>query len=136
MSKMTKGTKKMITVLPQLNYDAPNPHKRFDMMLEAAKVCDYRPKSVAEYMAIEYIERKLLMECNQDFFNHCITLCAELVSDYINSVVEFIADEYSDEYDVTEIRSLDDLLRCGYYGDDYESSREEFAGNFVEDVGF
>lgn len=118
-----------IYVLPEVDESNKNANKMYAHRCEVASMTDYRPLTVEEFMAIDYSDAKLLMILNVDFFNHCVKLCEKKIVAY----VDFIKVCAADDYDTENILCLDDLLNCGFYGDDYESSRCEFANNFVED---
>lgn len=81
---------KTIYVLPQIDFDTPNFRQQHMARIEAAKTCSYRPQNASEYMSIEYMDRKLLMVSNIEFFNYCVELCKTIVENYVHQMVAWI----------------------------------------------
>ena len=131
-----------IHILPELTADMS--HEEFDAQYwanrELAATIDYIPDSLETLRAIHYTEIKMLMSENENFFNAAVDLCGDLIEDLIR-VEKKVAAEMFEDGEIDEekhealqaVVTLDDLLNCGHYGDDYECSRDEFISVFVED---
>ena len=124
--------KNMIKVLPELDVSNMDTYiKAFCEMMECARTTNDIPDSIEDYFHIDYMDRKMLMKNNIRFFNEVMRLMKNEVDEYVNSMLVCVEEK---GIDTSKIHTLDDLLNCGYYGKDYESSRREFANCFVEDV--
>ena len=137
---MKKAT--TIHILPELTADMS--HEEFNARYwanrELAATIDYIPDSLETLRKIDYTEMKMLMDENENFFNATVELCGDLIEDQIR-VEKKVATEMFENGEINEedykaiqaVVTLDDLLNCGCYGDDYDDSRDEFVTVFVED---
>ena len=111
----------------------------FEKRIEAAKASTLRLTNAKQILDIEYTDLKLLLSYNPEFFDHCMKVADKVVAQIISSYKEMYADsEYEEDAEYYEmlkdVKSLDDLLySCDYFGDNYESRRQEFSNVFVED---
>ena len=94
----------------------------FRNRINAAKTSTYTPDCAKTIFSIDFMDLNLLMEYNQKFFDACMDLLKSEVEQYILSL------------NLCDISSLDDLLNCGFFGEDYESSRSEFISAFLENL--
>lgn len=107
--------------------------------IEAAKASTLRLTNAKQILDIEYTDLKLLLSYNPEFFDHCMKVADKVVAQIISSYKEMYADsEYEEDAEYYEmlkdVKTLDDLLySCDYFGDNYESRRQEFSNVFVED---
>ena len=136
--------KKMNTIhlLPEFTKDMSYEERdaRFMENWELAATVDFIPDSLETLRAIDYTELRMLMNQNEDFFNAAVNICADMIDDLIY-VEKEVAREMYDEGEVDEtylktiqeVVTLDDLLNCGHYCDDFESSKGEFINILVED---
>ena len=111
----------------------------FEKRIEAAKSSTLRLTNAKQILDIEYTDLKLLLSYNPEFFDHCMKVADKVVAQIISSYKEMYADsEYEEDAEYYEmlkdVKTLDDLLySCDYFGDNYESRRQEFSNVFVED---
>ena len=111
----------------------------FEKRIEAAKASTLRLTNAKQILDIEYTDLKLLLSYNPEFFDHCMNVADKVVAQIISSYKEMYADsEYEEDAEYYEmlkdVKTLDDLLySCDYFGDNYESRRQEFSNVFVED---
>ena len=111
----------------------------FEKRIEAAKASTLRLANAKQILDIEYTDLKLLLSYNPEFFDHCMKVADKVVAQIISSYKEMYADsEYEEDAEYYEmlkdVKTLDDLLySCDYFGDNYESRRQEFSNVFVED---
>lgn len=111
----------------------------FEKRIEAAKASTLRLTNAKQILDIEYTDLKLLLSYNPEFFDHCMKVADKVVAQIISSYKEMYADsEYEKDAEYYEmlkdVKTLDDLLySCDYFGDNYESRRQEFSNVFVED---
>ena len=97
-----------------------------------------RLTNAKQILDIEYTDLKLLLSYNPEFFDHCMKVADKVVAQIISSYKEMYADsEYEEDAEYYEmlkdVKALDDLLySCDYFGDNYESRRQEFSNVFVE----
>ena len=111
----------------------------FEKRIKAAKASSLRLTNAKQILDIEYTDLKLLLSYNPEFFDHCMKVADKVVAQIISSYKEMYADsEYEEDAEYYEmlkdVKSLDDLLySCDYFGDNYESRRQEFSNVFVED---
>ena len=111
----------------------------FEKRIEAAKTSTLRLTNAKQILDIEYTDLKLLLSYNPEFFDHCMKVADKVVAQIISSYKEMYADsEYEEDAEYYEmlkdVKTLDDLLySCDYFGDNYESRRQEFSNVFVED---
>ena len=111
----------------------------FEKRIEAAKTSTLRLTNAKQILDIEYTDLKLLLGYNPEFFDHCMKVADKVVAQIISSYKEMYADsEYEEDAEYYEmlkdVKTLDDLLySCDYFGDNYESRRQEFSNVFVED---
>ena len=111
----------------------------FEKRIEAAKASTLRLTNTKQILDIEYTDLKLLLSYNPEFFDHCMKVADKVVAQIISSYKEMYADsEYEEDAEYYEmlkdVKTLDDLLySCDYFGDNYESRRQEFSNVFVED---
>ena len=111
----------------------------FEKRNEAAKTSTLRLTNAKQILDIEYTDLKLLLSYNPEFFDHCMKVADKVVAQIISSYKEMYADsEYEEDAEYYEmlkdVKTLDDLLySCDYFGDNYESRRQEFSNVFVED---
>ena len=110
----------------------------FEKRIEAAKASPLRLTNAKQILDIEYTDLKLLLSYNPEFFDHCMKIADKVVAQIISSYKEMYADsEYEEDAEYYEmlkdVKTLDDLLySCDYFGDNYESRRQEFSNVFVE----
>ena len=110
----------------------------FEKRIEAAKTSTLRLTNAKQILDIEYTDLKLLLSYNPEFFDHCMKVADKVVAQIISSYKEMYADsEYEEDAEYYEmlkdVKTLDDLLySCDYFGDNYESRRQEFSNVFVE----
>lgn len=110
----------------------------FEKRIEAAKASTLRLTNAKHILDIEYTDLKLLLSYNPEFFDHCMKVADKVVAQIISSYKEMYADsEYEEDAEYYEmlkdVKTLDDLLySCDYFGDNYESRRQEFSNVFVE----
>lgn len=110
----------------------------FEKRIKAAKASSLRLTNAKQILDIEYTDLKLLLSYNPEFFNHCMKVADKVVAQIISSYKEMYADsEYEEDAEYYEmlkdVKTLDDLLySCDYFGDNYESRRQEFSNVFVE----
>ena len=110
----------------------------FEKRIEAAKASTLRLTNAKQILDIEYTDLKLLLSYNPEFFDHCMKVADKVVAQIISSYKEMYADsEYEKDAEYYEmlkdVKTLDDLLySCDYFGDNYESRRQEFSNVFVE----
>ena len=103
---------------------------------ELAASLDYVPASLEELKRIDYMDCKVLMIRNQRFFEAAVALSGDIIPQIIDVAKEIVAEDEIEEFEdvsLDNVFTLEDLLNSGYYGDDYESNRREFANVFVED---
>ena len=111
----------------------------FEKRIEAAKASTLRLTNAKQVLDIEYTDLKLLLSYNPEFFDHCMKVADKVVAQIISSYKEMYADsEYEEDAEyykmLKDVKTLDDLLySCDYFGDNYESRRQEFSNVFVED---
>lgn len=111
----------------------------FEKRIEAARASTLRLTNAKQILDIEYTDLKLLLSYNPEFFDHCMKVADKVVAQIISSYKEMYADsEYEEDAEYYEmlkdVKTLDDLLySCDYFGDNYESRRQEFSNVFVED---
>ena len=111
----------------------------FEKRIEATKASTLRLTNAKQILDIEYTDLKLLLSYNPEFFDHCMKVADKVVAQIISSYKEMYADsEYEEDAEYYEmlkdVKTLDDLLySCDYFGDNYESRRQEFSNVFVED---
>ena len=111
----------------------------FEKRIEAAKTSTLRLTNAKQILDIEYTDLKLLLSYNPEFFDHCMKVADKVVAQIISSYKEMYAgSEYEEDAEYYEmlkdVKTLDDLLySCDYFGDNYESRRQEFSNVFVED---
>ena len=111
----------------------------FEKRIEAAKASTLRLTNAKQILDIEYTDLKLLLSYNPEFFDHCMKVADKVVAQIISSYKEMYADsEYEEDAEYYEmlkdVKTLDDLLySCDYFGDNYESRRQEFSNFSVED---
>ena len=111
----------------------------FEKRIEAAKASTLRLTNAKQILDIEYTDLKLLLSYTPEFFDHCMKVADKVVAQIISSYKEMYADsEYEEDAEYYEmlkdVKTLDDLLySCDYFGDNYESRRQEFSNVFVED---
>ena len=111
----------------------------FEKRIKAAKASSLRLTNAKQILDIEYTDLKLLLSYNPEFFDHCMKVADKVVAQIISSYKEMYADsEYEEDAEYYEmlkdVKTLDDLLySCDYFGDNYESRRQEFSNVFVED---
>ena len=111
----------------------------FEKRIEAVKASTLRLTNAKQILDIEYTDLKLLLSYNPEFFDHCMKVADKVVAQIISSYKEMYADsEYEEDAEYYEmlkdVKTLDDLLySCDYFGDNYESRRQEFSNVFVED---
>ena len=111
----------------------------FEKRIEAAKASTLRLTNAKQILDIEYTDLKLLLSYNPEFFDHCMKVADKVVAQIISSYKEMYADsEYEEDAEYYEmlkdVKTLDDLLySCDYFGDNYESRRQEFSNVFVVD---
>jgi len=136
--------KKMNTIhlLPELTREMSLEERDAQFMenWEMAATIDFIPDSLETLRAIDYTEMKMLLCQNDNFFDATVELCGDLIEEQIRIekevATEMFADGEIDEEDYEAIQAvvtLDDLLNCGCYGDDYDDSRDEFVTVFMED---
>lgn len=110
----------------------------FEKRIKAAKASTLRLTNAKQILDIEYTDLKLLLSYNPEFFDHCMKVADKVVAQIISSYKEMYADsEYEEDAEYYEmlkdVKTLDDLLySCDYFGDNYESRRQEFSNVFVE----
>ena len=110
----------------------------FEKRIKAAKASSLRLTNAKQILDIEYTDLKLLLSYNPEFFDHCMKVADKGVAQIISSYKEMYADsEYEEDAEYYEmlkdVKTLDDLLySCDYFGDNYESRRQEFSNVFVE----
>ena len=110
----------------------------FEKRIKAAKSSTLRLTNTKQILDIEYTDLKLLLSYNPEFFDHCMKVADKVVAQIISSYKEMYADsEYEEDAEYYEmlkdVKTLDDLLySCDYFGDNYESRRQEFSNVFVE----
>ena len=134
--------KEVIYVLPRIPADASleEHYKMFMKNYELAKEIDYIPDSLETLKSIEYMDKKVMMSQNENFRNAALVLCPDEVNALIERdklvAIEMAKDGEMD-WDICEkvqrAESIDDILRSGYYGDDYESAFHELLNVLVED---
>ena len=111
----------------------------FEKRIEAAKASTLRLTNAKQILDIEYTDLKLLLSYNPEFFDHCMKVADKVVAQIISSYKEMYADsEYEEDAEYYEmlkdVKTLDVLLySCDYFGDNYESRRQEFSNFSVED---
>ncbi len=134
--------KEVIYVLPRIPANIPfaEHHKFFMKNWELAEKIDYIPGSLETLKAIEYMDKKVLMSQNENFRNAALALCPDEISALIERDKQVAIDMAKDgeiDWDVCErvqsAETIDDVLRSGYYGDDYESAFHELLNVLVED---
>ena len=108
----------MIKLLPLFNGSLDS----FLNRINAAKTSTYTPNCAKTIFSIDFMDLKLLMEYNQKFFDASMDLLKSEIEQFILSI------------NLCDISSLDDLLNCGFFGEDYESSRSEFISAFLENL--
>ena len=136
---MKKAT---IHLLPEFTKDmsAKEREARFMENWELAATIDFTPNSFETLRAIDFTELKMLMNENDHFFNAAVGLCSDLIGDLIN-VEKKVATKMFEDGEIDNVQyeaiqavvTLDDLLNCGYYCDDYEIARGEFINILLED---
>ena len=110
----------------------------FEKRIEAAKTSTLRLTNAKQILDIEYTDLKLLLSYNPEFFDHCMKVADKVVAQIISSYKVMYADsEYEEDAEyykmLKDVKTLDDLLySCDYFGDNYESRRQEFSNVFVE----
>ena len=116
-----------------------SPRNAFEKRIEAAKASTLRLTNAKQILDIEYTDLKLLLSYNPEFFDHCMKVADKVVAQIISAYKEMYADsEYEEDAEYYEmlkdVKTLDDLLySCDYFGDNYESRRQEFSNFSVED---
>lgn len=130
-----------IYILPQIPHglSCEEFEDRFMANWEMAATIDYIPDSLKTLRAIDYTQLKTLMNQNDNFFNAAVELCGDLINTLIKNEIEFAKEMYEeDEIDEDDLKviqgvaTLDDLLNCGYFCDNYESSKGEFINYLLE----
>ena len=127
----------MIYVLPQLDDDNLVISER--NRIKASKISTYRVDSAKTILDIECMDLEYLLHYNHGFFNHCMKVAEKAVAEFIRNYKEMYANPEDEEeqecYEMLkDVETLDDLLySCDYFGDNYESRRQEFSNVFVED---
>ena len=119
---MKKNT--TIHVLPELK--AHIPFEEFEKHLELAATIDYVPDSIKTLQSIDYYDLKYMMEYNDNFFDTVVEMCSETIEEMIAD-----AKEDSGVRRVQKAVTLEDLLKSGYYGEDYDVARDEFIYCFL-----
>ena len=117
-----------IHVLPVIDPDTTNYAKAFMENIKTASMTDYTPDSLETLKSIEYTDLKLLMAYNRNFYTAAIKMCDGIIATMIRDIKK-----HSRRKCLKGVTSLDDLLNCSYYFDDYESSRREFVTVLCED---
>ena len=115
---------KTIYILPKLEHGFSD--EDFDRHLELAETIDYVPDSIKTLQRIDFYDLKYLMEYNDNFFNSVVEMCSEAID-------EMIADAKmnSRSRKVQKAVTLEDLLKSGYYGKDYDVACDEFIYFFL-----
>ena len=118
---------KTIHLLPisEPKHSAKDFRKAFEEKLLIAASLDYIPDSLETLKAIDYIDLKLLMKYNKKFYAAAVELCGDIIQQMIKDALKPSRRK--------SVKTLDDFLNCGYYGDDYETSRHEFINVLSED---
>ena len=117
-----------IHVLPVIDPNTSNFVKAFMENIKVAATLDYSPDSLETLKSIDYSDRKLLMAYNKNFYATAIKLCDGIIDTMIRDIKR-----HSRRKCLKGVSNLEDLLNCGYYFDDYESSRREFVTVLCED---
>ena len=132
VSTMTKNEQEMkvIHVLPELpdTESIEDFKKAFNARWGLAKTTDYTPDSIQTVQAIDYMDVKILMLQNMNFYNAVISLCSDIVEEMIAFTKQMTRSKK-----VQKAKTLDEILKSGYYGPTYEIARHEFSTLFVED---
>lgn len=132
----------VIYVLPRISGDISYAefHKHFMTNWELAKTIDYIPDSLETLKAIDYMDKKVMMEQNKNFRNAALALCPNEISALIERdkiVAVEMAEEGEMDWDVCEevqnAETIDDMIRSGYYGENYERAFSELLNVLVED---
>lgn len=119
---MKKNT--TIHVLPELKGHIP--FEEFEKHLELAATIDYVPDSIKTLQSIDYYDLKYMMEYNDNFFDTVVEMCSETIEEMIAD-----AKEDSGVRRVQKAVTLEDLLKSGYYDEDYDVARDEFIYCFL-----
>ena len=108
---------------------------------DIAPTLDFIPDSRETLGSIAYIDVKLMMDYNENFYRTAIELCPDFIAFMIARARE-VSKQLIDKGDKSYVPiyerlkaavTADDLLNSGYYGNDYEQARHEFVKCFVED---
>ena len=132
----------VIYVLPRIPVDASweEHHRIFMKNWELAKNIDYTPDSLETLKSIEYMDKKVMMAQNENFRNAALALCPDEIGALIERdkrvAINLVKDgemNWNVCERVQKAETIDDMLRSGYYGDDYESALHELLNVLVED---
>lgn len=138
--KMKKAT--TIHLLPELTSDmnCAEYKKHYMANCKLAASIEYTPDSLETLKKIDFTELKMLMSHNNNFFNTAIDLCSNIIDELIRDEKETAAELFEegeiDKKDYKAIQSvvtLNDLLNCGCYCEDYEDAKEEFIDILLDD---
>ena len=78
-----------------------------------------------------YTDRKYLMKNDMEYYNAMLEVLKDEIRKFVEDTIDYIG--YLDEdYGCENLETLDDLLNCGFYGNDYENSRKEFINRFAK----
>ena len=102
---------------------------------------DYVPDSLEAMLEADYDRLKHSMMHDAVFFNATIGFCCRAV-DALLETITACAEDYADEDEerwgeiyehLKSATNVDDILNSGYFFDDYELSRKEFANMLLSD---
>lgn len=107
---------------------------------EAAKTTQYVPDSLETLKAIEYMDKKYLMFLNEHFRAAALALCHNEIKKLIErdqSICKYLTTKSKRGREICEriqnAVTIDDLIRSGYYGDNYDTALREILSVLVED---
>ena len=107
---------------------------------EIAKTIQYIPDTLETLKAIDYSDKRCLMQVNESFRAAALALCPNEINSLIELskkvAIDLLADgeiDWAECVRVQKAETIDELLDSGYFGDDYESSLYEFLNVLVED---
>lgn len=105
----------------------------WNALIESLKVRQFTTLTAEEILEMDYMECKLLMLHNHQFY----TLAVKALERYVNMCVAetngFIQEGWEGKGVAPQFNTLDELLRdSDYFGDEYESNRCEFVRVFLD----
>ena len=134
MKRSTKKTQEIIHILPQYDPEASiEGHYEFFMKnWELAATLDYVPATLEELKRIDFMDCKVVMGQNPRFYDAAIALSGDIIAHMIDVAKKLVAEGEIECEPLDDVQTLEDLLHTSYFGDDYESSRDEFVSTFVD----